>query len=137
MIYNLDLKFDKQKALTRFTYLVENKKTIELTEKKLSRSLNQNSYLHLILGWFGMEFGYSLTEVKTLYKRLSKDIFEYEKSNIKFFKSSANINTSEMTISIERFRDWSVQSGGFYIPSPDEKDYLKEIEKQLKNSNYA
>ena len=133
MIYTTTNPIEKQKAKERFDKLINKNCTFELTEKKPNRTIKQNSYLHLILGWFSIELGYNISESKELFKRLNKDVFEYHKGKLKFFKSSANLDTSELTKCIDKFRTWSSLNAGVYLPGPDEKDFLNEIDKQIKN----
>lgn len=89
--------------------LIEGKKTVEIKRVIKRRTINQNSYLHLLLNAFGLHFGYTTQEAKVLYKRLNKDIYAYEKGTEVFFRSSADLDTQEMTKSIERFRQFSAE----------------------------
>ncbi|WP_312208254.1 hypothetical protein [Empedobacter sp.] len=120
---------------------MEKKATIELTEKKPKRTIKQNSYLHLILGWFGFEFGYTLEEVKQdIFKKIVNPVIFYEGEfgdlfPIQRWRSTATLDTKEMTIAINNFRDYASREAGIYLPSPDEKDFLDEIQIELKNNN--
>lgn len=134
MIYNSNNNFDIQKAKERFNYLISKKCSFELSEKRKKRSYKQNRYLHLILSFFGLELGYTLEESKELYKRLNKSAYEYKKNNLVFYKSSADLNSKDMTDTIEKFRDWSSKSAGVFLPSPDDIEYLQELEKQVNNN---
>jgi hypothetical protein len=40
-----------------------------------------------------------------------------------------------MTTAIERFRNWSSQEAGVYLPSPDEREFLREIEMEIYRNN--
>lgn len=40
----------------------------------------------------------------------------------------------EMTLSIERFRNWSAQVAGIYLPSTADRDALFEIEREVRNN---
>lgn len=131
MLYNANNELDKLKATERLKWLISNGKTFELTEKKRKRSYKQNRYLHLLLAAFGLETGYTLNESKLIYKKVSIDLYKYEKNGQPFLKSSADLNTQEMTTSIERFRNYSNTECGLYLPSPDEVDYLNQIEQEL------
>lgn len=133
MIYNTASDLDKQKAQERFNFLMSKNCSFELSEKRKVRSYKQNKYLHLILSWFGLETGYTKDEVKDLYKRLNIETYEYTKNNVKFIKSSAKLNSQEMTMTIEKFRNWSSKSAGVFLPSPDDTEYLRQLEKEIKN----
>lgn len=111
---------------------------VEVKKKRSLRSLAQNAYLHIILGYFASEFGYSLEEVKQdIFKRkLNKDIFEVERVNkrgqcIRRLRSTSDLDTKEMTTAIERYRNFSSAVAGLYIPSPNETEALFEAQKQM------
>jgi len=145
MIYNLDSPIDRSKASKRFADLLDDKCIIEL-KKKAKRSLNQNNYLHLILSYFGMETGYTLNESKQIYKDFNQDIYCYHKEPAKmkdvlltvnvFYRSSADLDTVEMTKSIEIFRNYSAKEAGIYLPAPDEERFLQEIEVKASQTEY-
>ena len=141
MIYKTTNLHHRQRAIERFKFLIEKKATIELTEKKPKRTIKQNSYLHLILGWFGFEFGYTLEEVKQdIFKKIVNPVIFYEGEfgdlvPIQRWRSTATLDTKEMTIAINNFRDYASREAGIYLPSPDEKDFLDEIQIELKNNN--
>ncbi|MBR1526862.1 MAG: recombination protein NinB [Prevotella sp.] len=125
MIYSLSNPLDVQNAKTRLDLLIKRGSVIELTEKKAKRSLNQNAYLHLILGFFASQTGNTLEWVKQQYykKLCNPDIFIGEKQDkflgsVRYVRSSADLRTDEMNLSIERFRNWSASEAGIYIPEP-------------------
>lgn len=140
MIYNTSNSVEKQKAITRIKKLLENKAVIEIIEKKPTRTIKQNRYLHLILGFFASETGYTLEEVKQeIFKKVVNAALFYEGEigelvSIQRWRSSADLDTLEMTQAIEKFRDYSSAEAGIYLPSPDEKDFLLQIEIELKNN---
>lgn len=137
MIYDLDNILDRERFKRRVTALVDEGGRVELTSRK-SRSLPQNAYLHLILGWFAVETGNSLEFVKREYfKRLvNADIFVRRKADkymgeIEVVTSSKDIDSADMTTAIERFRNWSSMEAGIYLPSPNEKAFLEAIEVEI------
>ncbi|HAR74205.1 MAG TPA: hypothetical protein DCR77_12500 [Flavobacteriaceae bacterium] len=140
MIYNTSNPVERQKAISRIKKLLENKTVIEVIEKKPTRTIKQNRYLHLILGFFGSETGYTLEEVKQeIFKKIVNPVLFYEGEvgelvQIERWRSTADLNTLEMTQAIEKFRDYSSCQAGIYLPSPDEKDFLLQIEIELKNN---
>lgn len=133
MIFNTNNNLDKAKAKERFNYLMSKSCTFELVEKKPKRTYKQNRYLHLILSYFGLETGYTLEESKELYKRLNKETYEYTKNDLIFVKSSAKLDSKEMTITIDKFRNWSSKNAGVFLPSPEDTEYLRELEREVKN----
>lgn len=137
-IYNLSNPWDRQKFKDKVNQLYKEHTYVELKKKKTQRSLSQNSYLHLLLGYFASEFGFTLDEVKIdLYKRkCNRDIFEAVRINkrgqkVRMLRSSADLDKREMTLSIERFRNWSASECGLYLPAPNEGDALLYAQQQL------
>lgn len=111
---------------------------VEVKKKHRQRSSSQNAYLHVCLGYYASEFGYSIDEVKQdIFKRkLNKDIFEVERVNkrgqkVVRLRSSRDLDTEEMTRAIDRFRNWSSAVAGLYIPSPNETDALFAAQQQI------
>ena len=145
MILDANKEFDIERARTRLEKLIENKSKFELTEKKPVRSVSQNAYLHLIIGWFAIEYGETIDYVKRMmFKKLvNPEIFIFERENTKTgekrkeLKSSAILDSREMTNAIDRFRDYSSKEFGVYLPEAGEIDFLNEIKTQIENNkNY-
>lgn len=124
MLYNLSNPLDANNARTRLEMLTKKGVIVEMTEKKQKRSLSQNSYLHLILGYFASQTGNTLEWVKQqYYKRLcNPDIYIAERydsileKKVRYVRSSASLTTDEMSLSIDRFRNWSAAEAGIYLP---------------------
>lgn len=131
MLINPNNQIELQKGKERFKWLIENGKTFELTQKRKKRTYKQNRYLHLILGWFGLEIGYTLNESKMIYKKLNLEIYKYQKNGQDFLRSSAELNTEQMSITIEKLRNYSNNELGTYIPEANEIAYLNHIEEEL------
>lgn len=96
---------------------------VEITRKAEHRTLQQNSYLHLLLGYFGTQTGYTAAEAKTLYKRLNADLYIYEKNGAKFLKSSADLSKEDMMKSIDKFIEYA-EHEGIPLPAPDNQKFL-------------
>lgn len=139
MIYNLDNEIDRQHAKSKLKKLFDDRKVVEIKEKR-NRTLSQNNYLHLILSYFAMETGYSLNEAKQIYKDINEDIYCYNKifpdRQIRVYRSSADLDTVEMTKTIDKFRRYSNEEAGIYLPSSDEKRFLQEIEIQTSKEGF-
>lgn len=144
MIYNPEKEIDVQRALVKIRQLIAAKKVFELKEKRPKRSLNQNNYLHLILSWYALEYGETLEYIKqeVFKKHVNKSIFEYEYVNRKTgevrieYKSTASLDTAELSMAINRFRDFSVKQAGIYLPEPKDLTLLQEIEIQINNNKH-
>lgn len=141
MIYNLSSPLDKANFLLRAKKLAESGVIVNLTEKKPRRSLPQNKYLHVILAYFGTQTGNTLEWVKQQYykKLVNPDLFIREKEDkylgrIKVLRSSADLDTAEMSLSIDRFRNWSAQEAGVYIPAADEAILIQQMEIEIERS---
>lgn len=141
MIYNSSIESDRKRAIERFKWLIGKGKQFELTQKNPVASRSQNNYLHLILGWFAIEYGDTLEYVKQeVFKKLvNPNIFETEFLNKKTgelrkaWRSSEDLDSAELTTAIDRFRNYSSKEFGLYLPEPHEHEHLNEIEKQMKN----
>lgn len=134
-LYDLRAALDRERFKTRSNHLYKRGATVELTEKRERRSLSQNNYLHLILTGFAMEYGESVEYVKqVLFKcHCNADIFIKQVSDMyagerEYIRSSADLDTAEMTLAIDRFRDWANKEAGIYLPSPNEEEMLKSLE---------
>ena len=138
MLYNLKNEYERQKLDEDVARLKGKRGIVELKEKRPQRTMRQNAYLHLILSYYGSEFGYSLDEVKLdTFKRLvNREIFEEEFTNkhgqkVKHLRHTNDLDTKEMTIAIDRFRNYSASVAGLYIPSPDEQEALVYAQQQV------
>ena len=96
------------------------------------------------MSYFASETGNTLDWVKReYYKRLvNPDIFIREKDDrfmgrVKYLRSSAELDTAEMNLSIERFRNFASREAGIYIPSPEERDLVSLMEVEVeRNKEY-
>lgn len=141
MIFNLNNPFEHDRFKEYVNQLYKQRAIVEVKKKHPNRTLAQNSYLHLLLGYFGSEYGCSLDEVKVdFYKRTcNRDLFERKKVNKKgvevpYLRSSAELTTGEMTLSIDRFRNWSAAQAGIYLPSSTERDFLIYAQQEMEKS---
>jgi hypothetical protein len=130
MIYNLADKTELKAARNRMTYLAHKGQMAKLTKYSPGRSLAQNNYLHLLLGAFGMNFGYTLEESKQIYKNINREIYTYSKINrgkaMHFMRSSADLTKEEMAKTIDRFMLKSSEAG-FDLPLATNEEWLRSI----------
>ncbi len=142
MIFNGASELDRKRAIQRIEFFFLKGKTFELTERKERRSIRQNRYLHLILGWFALEYGERIDYVKLeiFKKQINPDIFKTTHANHQTgeiredWKSTADLDTGQTTIAIDRFRNYSAKEAGIYLPEPKDLAQLQEIENQLENN---
>lgn len=132
MKFNLSNNLERRKAELYFSKLCEDMKKIELKEIKNIRSLSQNAYFHVVVSLFGIEFGYTKEEAKTLLKRVNGLV--YEKNNKQFLKRTRDMKSNELSDFIEWIRNYS-SNQGCYIPTS--KEYIEnrfEIDKQIETN---
>jgi hypothetical protein len=137
MLYDLRNPLDRERFKRRCNALYQKQGIVDLSEKT-QRSIQQNKFLHLLLGYLAMETGNTLDYVKEVfYKRTAnKELFLREKEDeilgkVEYLRSSADLSKEEMTLSIDRFRDWSSQTAGIYLPAANEQEFLASIEYEL------
>lgn len=137
-LYNPRNPFDVAKFKEACKRLLDQEYYIELKAKRPKRTVQQNRYLHVLLGYYASEFGYTLDEVKFRFFKAhcNKDIFVRKRVNkrgkeVNYYRSSANLTTEEMTTTIERFRNWSASECGLYLPEANEYAHLAHAEAQI------
>lgn len=125
MRYLLSDRDECERLTFRLRRLAEKGAVVEVREVRPTRTLSQNSYLHLLLQIFASEYGCSPEEAKVdYYKRLcNKDLYEVVVRNrhgksIRTLRSSAELTTEQMSLSIDRFRSWAAK-GGIELPDAD------------------
>lgn len=139
MIYNLIHDIEKQKARERLEWLILKEKRIDITELRQKRSLPQNAYLHLLLSYFALEVGETMEFIKQdiFKKRVNPDIFKFERINPKSgkkrteWKSTADLDTKQMTDAIDRFKNWSLIKTGLRLPEAGEQQFLDHIQNEI------
>lgn len=135
MKFNLTIPYEQTRAKSYFNQLLEKKTLVEIKRLSPKRSLSQNAYLHLIIGAFGMHFGYHLDEAKQVYKELNASIYSYEKKGRTFWRSSADLSKDQMAKSIDVFMQRSAEAG-YQLPLATDTGWLREIENAIERSNY-
>lgn len=137
MRYDLSNNDEAKEAQTHLASLIALDKQCEIKTVGKRRSLKANAYLHLLLGICGSEWGYSLAEMKTIYKRdICANIYVYYKNDNAFIKSSADLNDKEMSDSIEQLKKYSAEQG-LTLPESHEEEKLRYYENQIqKNERY-
>lgn len=103
------------------------------------RSDQQNKYFHVLVGYFSSEYGETTEYVKqTIFKKwVNKEIFKTEYANKKTgeireeWRSSADLSTGELTLAIERFRDYASKEANIYLPEPNEDEFLRHCETEI------
>lgn len=137
MKYRLSDPTEVRKAADRLAYLVSKEKVVNITEVQAKRTLSQNRYLHLLLGAFGLHFGYTVEESKQIYKSVNKLIYRYKKgvkgAERTFYRSSADLNKDEMAITIDKFMKVAAEQG-CTLPLATDQNWLMEIENRMEQT---
>ncbi|MDO4707464.1 MAG: hypothetical protein Q4A61_03455 [Porphyromonadaceae bacterium] len=139
-----ELRFDLRQEAEReafrqhVDFLLRLGREIKIGVVPRRRTLRQNRYLHLLLGYIGLQLGETLDYVKTeLFKRRINAPYFVEAhtdrvyGRVEALRSSRDLTTRELTECIERLRDWSLRELGLYLPSPDEQTRLRTIEREV------
>ena len=119
-LYDLSKDSDRKRFQKRVFFLMRKNAKADLTEKKTQRSNSQNKYLHVLFGLFGIDKGFTLEESKTFFKRKASFMIiekELEGAKVKFLRSTANLDKSEMTDFIDIVRTVASKHG-CYLPTP-------------------
>ena len=128
-LYNLKNPYERERFKEKCRELYINQSYVELKKKATQRSLAQNSYLHLLLGYFASEFD--------IFKKIcNRDIFEKKRINkrgqeVTYIRSSTELDKAEMTTAIERFRNYSSAQCGLYLPEANEGEALFFAQQQM------
>jgi hypothetical protein len=143
MILNLSNGFDLSRFKEYTIKLINERAMVDIKKKHPRRSLPQNAYLHLILGWFALEYGCTIEEAKLdFYKRKANyQLYVTKKTNkrgedFESVRSSKELTTEEMTLSIDRFRNYSSIVAGIYLPEPNEEQFLIHIQNEIEHNAY-
>lgn len=136
-------KIDQQNAKNYLNSLIESECDFEIKKKLNKRTYSQNNYIHLLFGYFSLQTGYTAAEVKQdIFKKIVNPemFYEGEKEQIPGIKieqwrSTADLNTKEMSQCTERFLDYSVREAGIRLPEPEDLVFLRDIERELSNNN--
>ena len=138
MVYDTSNPLDKANFLLRAKKLAESGKVIELTEKKPRRTLSQNSYLHVTIAYFASQYGCTTEWAKQRYFKqlVNPELFVREKDDeflgrVKYLRSSADLDVSEMSLAIDRWRNWCSMEASIYIPSADEAILIQQMEIEI------
>lgn len=139
MLLDANKELDIKRAKSMLQHYIDKGKIFELREKKQRRSIPQNSYMHLLFSWFALETGYTAAEVKQeIFKKIvNPDLFyDSEKEGIitiQRWHSTASLSKDELTMAIDRFRNYSAAEAGIYLPEPSDLNHIREIEIQIEN----
>lgn len=131
MIYNLKDLEQVKRFHKRVQGLIDKGARVDLTEKRGQRTLNQNSYFYLLLGIAGLELGYTTEEMKQILKtRICVEIFAYGKDGCLFVRSTADLDSKEMTDVIDKFKV-EMAKMNIYLPDTNEQEKLDAMAAEI------
>lgn len=138
MYFDCQKEEDVKRLLAKIQYLIDKRKRVDIVEKKEKRTLSQNNYLHLILTYFAIEYGEPMEYIKKEYfKELcNPDMFiipkeDKFKGRTMILRSSSDLDSSEMTTAIDRFKNWSAKEAGIYLPDANDEGFLTHIQTEM------
>ena len=120
MLLDFGNSFDVSKARAYLEKLIEKKCRAEIKQSREQRTVQQNKFLHVCLGYFCAETGYTLDEAKELFSHQLPDLMRYEKNGLSFRKSTAELDSKQMTVLIDKIREMAMEQLGIYIPTSEE-----------------
>jgi len=131
MLLNLSISSDLNKARVYFDKLVADGSKIELKKIAPPRSVNQNSYVHVLFTLWGNHFGYTVDEAKQVVK--TELGYTYIKEGVLFMVKTSGMDSKELSTFVDKFRNWSAHNG-CYLPTSEEYllrhfDYSQEAER--------
>ena len=136
-VYNTALVPHRKSLIMLFKKAVEEKKIVVFDIWRPKRSRKQQGYMEVLFRTTALYMKDKKDWVKqVLYKQIiNPDIFKREITNKVmtrvFYRSTADLDTRETTICIERLRDWVAVNVGEYLPAPKEDltPYIFELQK--------
>lgn len=139
MLFDPNNPFDVESARSYLENCIKSGKPFNITKQRIPRTLSQNSYLHLILSYFASKYGETLEETKQArYKReVNPELFIRESIDkdtgkvSEILRSSADLDTIEMSTSIERFKNYSLMECGILLPDAEKQDQIVGAMKQI------
>ena len=113
---------------------------IELKRYTTKRSNPQNKYYHFICSYFAHKYGCTNYEAENVYMKqiAARKVFETELrenngSTIRYFRSSADLDKSEMSYAISNFLAFA-ESNGIPIPYETDEAGIRMCERQIEKT---
>ena len=129
MLYDNSNPLQKANFLARANLLAERGEVVELRSKR-QRSLNQNAYLHVIIGYFAVMYGEASDYIKEEYfkKLVNPDTFIVARKLDKFTNRERIVCRSTSDLTVEEMSALTVSATGrqrrpAYISLLPKKEY--------------
>jgi hypothetical protein len=140
MLFALNNPLDCDALLRKVKRDIEKGVTLVEYSHKISRTNKQNNYYHVVLRVAGARLGLTKDYVEKHYFKgiVNRDMFldheRYDKHRgimVSEYRSSSSLTQEEMSLAIDRFRNWLAQEEDIYIPSGDEWRENKRLQAEL------
>ena len=119
-VYNLKSEIDRKAFNQRILSLLESGDVVRLERVPSPRTTNQNRYYWALIKIISDSTGFSRDEAHAVCKRESGLVYTKSASKKhKFLRSTADLNTKEMSEYIDKVREIG-SNIGCYMPSADE-----------------
>ena len=129
------LPTDKRKIIEYVERLPDGKQyTVEIKLKRKQRSVDQNRLYWMWLKCIMDETGEHKDRLHELFKQRLLGVDEQwalGRYKILIPRSTTALDTAEMTLTIDRFRDWAATEAGIYLPAPDEERLIQLAELEM------
>lgn len=141
MLYDLSDAYQLAEFHKAVARLLEAGAVVELKKKREARSLSQNAYAHLLIGYFASQYGCGVDEAKVdFFKRAANAVLFERHTQGRAgtrLRSSADLSKEEMTLAIDRFKNWSASVAGIYLPEATDSRFLMHAQREVeKNKEY-
>ena len=94
---------------------------ITIEKFKTTRTIQQNRYLHLIIGMMAKELGYDAEELKEIikFKFLKEEVVDENSGEVyPYIKSTAKLTKDEFSDLVDSIKHWSSDEFGIILPDP-------------------
>lgn len=136
MKLNLSDSYDLKKFNDRSVKLIEKGANIDLTEHQEGRTVNQNSFVHVVFNLYAIETGLTKEEAKTDLKR-ECPFMRYEKNGKQYLKKTSKMDIKELSVFIKWAITYAAINGIFIPTSEQYKKQSFNIDKEIEsNKNY-
>ena len=123
MNYDLTNKDDRKSFIRRANQLLKLQRNNVAIIDESNRTLNQNSYIHVLCSILASDIGVTEHYAKQVYfkEMANPDIFITTSKDtitgkmVKFVRSTCDLSLAEMRRAIENFRTWASENG-YYLP---------------------
>ena len=130
MKFDLNINLDRNKYDTYSDKLKLSNSKVELKKLGANRSISINSYLHVCITLFAIEFGYTLAEAKTMLKR-ECEFMVYEKNGLKFLVETSKQTNEECSTFVSWIRNYASKQGLYIADAEEYRENRFSIDREI------